>query len=51
METTRCQGCCVMGDLNEIVTNDEKEGCRPRRGNQMVHFREALKVGDLHDIG
>ncbi|KAF5450043.1 hypothetical protein F2P56_030424, partial [Juglans regia] len=45
------KGWCVMGDFNEILTNDEKEGGRPRGEILMKNFRNALEEGGLSDLG
>lgn len=35
-------GWCIVGDFNEIVTNDEKVEGRPGPRKQMERFREVL---------
>lgn len=42
---------CVLGDFNEILSQDEKEGGRPRAGNLMGDFRQALQDNILFDLG
>lgn len=44
-------GWCVLRYFNEIVTNKEKEGGRPRKEYLMSNFRDVLEKGELHDIG
>lgn len=43
-------GWYVMGDFNEIVSNETKVGYRPRNEQYVVNFREVLE-GDLFDLG
>ncbi|XP_042950057.1 uncharacterized protein LOC122282168 [Carya illinoinensis] len=40
-----------MGDFNEILCNEEKEGAASRPFSQMERFREALYECDLVDLG
>lgn len=42
---------CVIGDFNEILHQDEKQGCRSHPRNQMTTFKNALEVNGLFDIG
>lgn len=42
---------CVIGDFNEITSQDEKQGSTPRIETQMIHVREALEVSNVHDLG
>ncbi|XP_042944707.1 uncharacterized protein LOC122278595 [Carya illinoinensis] len=44
-------GWGVIGDFNELVSQDEKVGGRQRLENQMKDFREALEDGGLYDMG
>lgn len=44
-------GWCVLGDFNEIVTQDEKLGGKPRPKKQMEDFRLALDRNGLVDLG
>ncbi|KAK9911606.1 hypothetical protein M0R45_035502 [Rubus argutus] len=41
----------VIGDFNELLHADEKEGGLVRRENQMQLFRDALSYCDLFDLG
>ncbi|KAG7943393.1 hypothetical protein I3843_15G036000 [Carya illinoinensis] len=41
----------AVGDFNEILTQDEKEGGRDRDENQMELFREVVEHGQLFDLG
>lgn len=40
-----------MEDFNEITTQDQKVGGRPRPLSQMVAFKLALETNDLVDLG
>ncbi|XP_042939562.1 uncharacterized protein LOC122274604 [Carya illinoinensis] len=40
-----------MGDFNEILCNEEKEGATPKPFSQMERFREALYECGLIDLG
>lgn len=42
---------CVMGDFNEIVTQDEKVGGRPRPLVQMEDLKLVLETNGLLDLG
>ncbi|KAF5471486.1 hypothetical protein F2P56_008274 [Juglans regia] len=44
-------GWCIVGDFNEILTNDEKWGGRARPEGQMELFREVMNEGNLYDLG
>ncbi|XP_042974736.1 uncharacterized protein LOC122306373 [Carya illinoinensis] len=44
-------GWGVIGDFNEILLNDEKEGGRGRNENLMKMFRELIEEGNLIDLG
>ncbi|KAF5452148.1 hypothetical protein F2P56_027178 [Juglans regia] len=44
-------GWCVVGDFNEILTQDEKWGGRARPEKQMSRFRKVLEDGGLYDLG
>lgn len=44
-------GWCILGNFNEIVTQDEKSGGRPRPNKQMEDFRLALGRNELVDLG
>jgi hypothetical protein len=41
----------VIGDFNEILYSDEKEGGNPRPARMMQEFRDCLMDCDLHDMG
>jgi hypothetical protein len=41
----------VMGDFNEILYSDEKEGGNPRPDRMMQEFRNCLSDCELHDMG
>lgn len=41
---------CIIGDLNEIITQDEKIGGRPRPQKQMEQFRSVLESNGLIDM-
>lgn len=40
---------CIIGDFNEIITQDEKIGGRPRPQKQMEQFRSMLESNGLID--
>ncbi|XP_042954504.1 uncharacterized protein LOC122290887 [Carya illinoinensis] len=42
---------CVIGDFNEIISQAEKEGSRPRSESQMEDFRQCLEGNGLYDLG
>lgn len=42
---------CILGNFNEIVTQDEKIGGRSRPRKQMEDFRLALERNGLVDLG
>ncbi|XP_042939568.1 uncharacterized protein LOC122274610 [Carya illinoinensis] len=44
-------GWGVIGDFNEVLTNDEKEGGNLRNEKQMGMFRRVLEDGNLSDLG
>ncbi|XP_042979926.1 uncharacterized protein LOC122310106 [Carya illinoinensis] len=44
-------GWCIVGDFNEILTNDEKWGGNERPEGQMKKFREVMHEGNLCDLG
>ncbi|XP_042952203.1 uncharacterized protein LOC122289285 [Carya illinoinensis] len=44
-------GWCVIGDFNEILSQDEKIGGCLRQERLMDSFREALESGGLFDLG
>ncbi|XP_040989049.1 uncharacterized protein LOC121236682 [Juglans microcarpa x Juglans regia] len=44
-------GWCVIGDFNELISQDEKWGRNERRESQMEEFRNALSLGGLSDLG
>lgn len=41
----------IVDAFNEIVTNDEKKGGRPRQEFLMENFIKALAAGNLFDMG
>jgi hypothetical protein len=41
----------VLGDFNEILFSDEKEGGNPRPARMMQEFRDCLMDCELHDMG
>jgi hypothetical protein len=41
----------VIGDFNEIMYSDEKEGGNPRPLRMMQEFRDCLSACELHDMG
>lgn len=42
---------CVMGNFNEIVSQDEKQGGQLRPTKQMEDFKHALETNCLFDLG
>ncbi|KAF5477414.1 hypothetical protein F2P56_004054 [Juglans regia] len=44
-------GWCIIGDFNEILSNDEKKGGRIRGEHQMNLFRHVVEDGQLFDLG
>lgn len=44
-------GWCVVGDFNEIVSQDERHGGRKRKEGRMELFRCALENGGWIDLG
>ncbi|KAG6650293.1 hypothetical protein CIPAW_06G032500 [Carya illinoinensis] len=42
---------CVIGDFNEILTNDIKVGGKEMSEGQMNLFRNVLEKGSLFDLG
>lgn len=42
---------CIIGNFNEILTQDDKKGDKRRPSKQMVDCRETLKNNGLMDIG
>ncbi|KAG6663838.1 hypothetical protein CIPAW_02G050900 [Carya illinoinensis] len=44
-------GWGVIGDFNEVLYSDEKEGGNPRSESLMRLFREVLEEGSLYDLG
>lgn len=41
----------MVGDFNEIMSNDEKSGGVPRAMAPMQLFRQTMADCDLHDMG
>ncbi|XP_042944747.1 uncharacterized protein LOC122278633 [Carya illinoinensis] len=41
----------LMGDFNEIMSNDEKSGGRSRSESQMKAFKDVIEECHLHDLG
>ncbi|XP_040986468.1 uncharacterized protein LOC121234565 [Juglans microcarpa x Juglans regia] len=51
MKPSGNEGWCIVGDFNEIITNDGKWGGKARPENQMEMFREFMRGGNLFDLG
>ncbi|XP_042958006.1 uncharacterized protein LOC122293492 [Carya illinoinensis] len=45
------EGWMIVGDFNEILTEDEKWGGKARPESQMELFREVMSESDLQDLG
>lgn len=41
----------VLGNFNEILSHDEKDGGRPRADSLMEDFRKALQDNNLSNLG
>lgn len=45
------KGWLLLGDFNDILSNNEKTGSRAKPDRQLKAFRDAIEECQLHDLG